>query len=129
MVIPCARIIRWRATARHGAPDPHASSRTRAGSHDDPEHGTATSFHAWRAAVTAGDRWRNGSANHARYWLPAHRNRKDLRSQVLPAGGAAHRPHRLSVPHDQQSLLCAGGREAFGAGDSSEGTMVEGSDE
>ena len=30
--------------------------------------------------------------------LPAHRHREDLRGQVLPAGCAADRPHRLSLP-------------------------------
>ena len=39
----------------------------------------------------------------ARHRLPAHRDREDLRSQVLPAGGAAHRSHRLPLPHEQQS--------------------------
>ena len=62
----------------------------------------------------------------ARHRVSAHRDREDLRSQVLPASGAAHRPHRLPVPDDQQSLLRAGGGEVAGAGDSAEGAVAAG---
>src|SRR5574340_389337 len=58
--------------------------------------------HPRGAAPGAGDRGRERAAPHARYRLPAHRDREDLRGQVLPAGGAADRPHRLSLPPDQQ---------------------------
>ena len=44
--------------------------------------------------------------------LPAHRHRKDLRGQVLPAGGSAHRPHQLPRSALQQSLLLPGRRKA-----------------
>ena len=56
-------------------------------------------------------------------------HREDLRGEVLSAGGAADRPHRLSLPHDQQSLLRAGGGETAGAGDSAEGAVAAGFDE
>src|SRR5262249_1429117 len=96
--LPAAEGLSGGVVSGNCSPDTYARARARAGSHHDPEHGAAASLDPWRAADDSRDRWRERSADHAGYRLSAYRHREDLRGQVLSPGGAAHRPHRLSLP-------------------------------
>src|SRR5271165_1414237 len=92
------RTIRWRVTA-NGAYDSNAGTGLYARPDHGPEHGSAASLDAWRSAAAAGSRRRNHRAHHARHRVSAHRHREDLRGEVLSAGRADDRSHRLSLPH------------------------------
>ncbi len=70
-------------------------------------------FDPRRAPPGAGNRRRNRPAPGARHRLFAYRHRENLRGEVLSAGGSPHRPHRLSQPDVEQSLLLPRGRKAL----------------
>ena len=59
----------------------------------------------------------------AGYRLSAHRHRKGIRSQDLPAGRHAHRPRRLPGAAFEQSRLLPGRRKAARPGNSAAGAV------
>ena len=100
---PCARTFRWRVTA-NGKPQTCTAPLSTVDSRSEdrtmilnmgPQH---PSTHGVLRLVLEidGEIVVRVVPGHR---LSAHRHREDLRGQVLSAGGAADRPHRLSQPH------------------------------